>query len=74
MKTFFIILVMVILQNYAKADAQWTTKGLDDVETQVIDEASDKEIKELSSCMNDYSETQINNTSCVNEVFGDVHN
>ncbi len=50
------------------------TAGLLDVEIQAIDEATPAEFKLLVDCMNDQNETKINETSCINDVLGDVHN
>lgn len=54
--------------------SNWLTNGLNEAETQAIDEASQAELTEVSGCMAEANETEISETSCINEVFGDVHN
>ncbi len=70
-----VILALLILGNYVRAsDAVWTTKGLDNVEVQVVDEANASDMRLLSNCMVESEETEISETSCIQDVFGDVHN
>jgi hypothetical protein len=58
----------------AQSSSNWTTNNLTDGELETIDNASQDQIYELSDCMSDANETQISETSCINDVFGDVHN
>lgn len=75
-KTITLTLLFISLAHNANASTKsnWTTSGLDNAETQAIDDASQKELWKLSDCMNESNETEISETSCINEVFGDVHN
>jgi len=50
------------------------TVGLLDVEIQAVDEATTAQLIELEQCVIDSNETKINETSCLNEVLGDIHN
>ncbi len=54
--------------------SEWSVKGLASVELEAVNEATQSEIKELDECMNDAQKIVIDETSCVNSVFGDVHN
>lgn len=76
MKILITILTLTLSVNLLAAtnNSNWTTEELDDAETQVIDQASHDELSEISACMIQNDETEIGNTSCVNDVFGDVHN
>lgn len=71
-KPLFILLILASISHNTKAS--WTTEGLNDAETQTIDDASSSELKELSDCMYGSNETDISKTACINDVFGDVHN
>ncbi len=55
-------------------DQTWHTEGLTDAETQIIDESSDKQLSKLTDCMQDNDSYAISETSCINEVFGDIYN
>ncbi len=52
----------------------WHTTNLPDSETQAINQASESQLSSITECMSDQDTTDINETSCINEVFGDVHN
>jgi hypothetical protein len=55
-------------------DAAFTTAGLTDLETQTVDESTNSEIIALTDCMADSDELKISETSCINEVYGDIYN
>jgi hypothetical protein len=67
----FTVFSIISLNSFA---SNLDTAGLWYPEIQAITEASEDEIKELKQCVTDSGETKIDNTSCINEIFGDVHN
>lgn len=76
MKILITILILTLSINLLAAtnNSNWTTEELNDAEAQVIDQASQDELSEISACMIQNDETEIGNTPCINDVFGDVHN
>jgi len=67
----FIILATISFNSFA---ADLDTAGLVAQEIQAINQASSDELKELNQCLIDFNETKLNETSCINDVLGDVHN
>jgi hypothetical protein len=72
MKTLTLFLLVTFSINSFASNID--TVGLLDVEIQAVDDATDEELSELEQCVTDNGETIIDNTSCINEIFGDVHN
>jgi hypothetical protein len=52
----------------------FTTNDLDNAELQAIDDSTHLEFTKLVECAEDAGTTDLGDTSCINEVFGDVHN
>lgn len=50
----------------------WHTEGLAPQELEEIDYAEEHELKAITECMRDQNEHAVANSSCINEVFGDV--
>lgn len=75
MRTFILILVMVTLSNMVKAQSYTVSlKVSDKIEQIAVDNASNVELKALVECVVESGETSLENTACINEVLGDVHN
>jgi len=55
-------------------DSAFSTAGLTDLETQTVAESNDAQMIRLTDCLDDSNETAIVETSCINEVYGDIYN
>lgn len=62
MKAFILIIILVSLQNAAKA--------ADSVELEVLSTATTQEMKQYNECVAD----QGADNSCMQDIFGDIHN
>lgn len=72
MKTLiFLILATLSLNSFASSI---DLSGLHTLEIQAINEATSEERALLMECLLDEKTMVIDETSCVNDVFGDVHN
>jgi hypothetical protein len=67
----FLILVSFSFNIFA---VSIDTAGLTNAEIQAVDESTDAQLNDLHDCVIEQNETMINETSCLNEVLGDVHN
>lgn len=72
MKLLFLALITFLSVNSYAVSID--TAGLTDAEIQAVDESTDAQINDLHDCVIDQGETMINETSCINDILGDVHN
>ena len=72
MKTLFsLILVTLSLNSFA---ANIDLSGLHDLEIEAIQQSTSEDRALLIECLLDQKTMIVDDTSCINEVFGDVHN
>lgn len=67
----FTIFSLISLESYA---SDIDTAGLTIPEIQAIKDATIHQKLQLFECLENEKTTIVDDTSCINEVFGDVHN
>lgn len=69
-----LILVTFSIISFNSFASNIDTSGLHVLEIQAIQESTTEERALLVECLLDEKTMIVDNTSCINEVFGDVHN
>ena len=69
-----LILVTFSIISFNSFASNIDTSGLHSLEIQAIQESTTEERALLVECLLDEKTMIVDNTSCINDVFGDVHN
>ena len=68
------MLLLIVTMNAHADTTLLSDSRLDNVEMQAIKDASDSELISLNECLNDNETPSLSDTSCINDILGDVHN